>query len=74
MGGNRNQGKGLNQDDVTTETGGETHVCDPTEDVGVEAHMVLRNVDSTLDENVPLQCAAIVCRRWYDFEIIVPHW
>jgi hypothetical protein len=39
-----------------------THVRDPTKDVGVEAHMVLRNVESPLDENVPLQRAAIICR------------
>ena len=39
----------------------------------MKAHVVFRNVDSALDENVPLQCATIICRRWYDFKIIVPY-
>ena len=42
---------------------GETHVGDPTEDVGVEAHVVFGNIESPLDEDVPLQCATIICKE-----------
>lgn len=39
-----------------------THVGDPSEDARVEAHVVLRHVQTTLDEDVALQSASVVCR------------
>lgn len=42
---------------------GKTHVGDPTEDVGVEAHVVFGNVEPALDEDVPLQRTTIICKE-----------
>ena len=36
------------------ETGDKTHIRNPTKDIGVEAHVVLRNVKPPLDEDIPL--------------------
>ena len=48
------QEQGNDQGDVTAETGDKTHVGNPTKDIGMEAHVVLRNVKPSLYENIPL--------------------
>lgn len=38
----------------------EYNACFPFEDVGMKAEIVLRDVESAVDENVPLQSARVV--------------
>lgn len=37
------------------------NVCDPTEQIRVEADVVLRNVEASVHENVFRQCTPVIC-------------
>lgn len=41
-----------------------THVCHPTEQVGMEAYMVLRHIETTMDKNVLRESAAVICGQY----------
>ena len=40
-----------------------THISNPAEDVGVEANVVLRDVEASLNQDFALKGATIICQQ-----------